>query len=426
MLKNKLILSLFLNFLVMGTGLAQAALQPGSSSTLRLGLRECLERALTNHPLLKAAQARMQGSEELRRYAGVRPNPSITFQTENWRAWQQPLYNFGRDMDIFVYGTQRVETAGKAGLRREVADRQVGVAQAETDLIRRQLQREITRAYWVAVQTQTLLGVIGENRGDLDQLAQYTALRVREGFVAGSELIRVRLEQHTLTAQETLTAQALERAKLDLLKAMGETRFDTRFDLILPDETSAILLLRPLEQLRTEALTKRPELIRLHAEVESARANLKLQHANARTDWEFSAGYKRTGGFNTAIAYVTIPLPLFNKNQGEIGRAAALTSSAEQQLLAEENYVRAEVESAYRSAQKLAEQLKLLQVDFLKQADESRNIALIAYREGATDLYKLLETQRARNEARLLYFRTLQDFQATLTELRLTIGAESK
>ena len=66
-----------------------------------------------------------------------------------------------------------------------------------------------------------------------------------------------------------------------------------------------------------------------------------------------------------------------------------------------------------------------MQRDFLKQADESRNIALIAYREGAADLYKLLETQRARNEARLLYHRTLQELQSALAELALAAGGET-
>jgi outer membrane protein, heavy metal efflux system len=207
---------------------------------------------------------------------------------------------------------------------------------------------------------------------------------------------------------------------------MGETIFELNFRLTAPDGTTSTLMASNLDQLRTEALQKRPELIRLRAKVETERANLKLQHANAKPDWEVSAGYKRTGGYNTYITYVTMPLPFFNQNRAEIGRAAALISSAEQELLAEENYIRAEVETAYRATQSLAARLTEMQRDFLKQADQSRNIALIAYREGATDLYKLLETQRARNEARLLYARTMQEFQSSLTELALVVGKEER
>lgn len=393
-----------------------------SAPPRQLTLSECLERTTANHPALKAAQTRLQGSEEFHRFVGVRPNPTVTLQTENWRAWQQPPFAFERDIDIFVYGSQRVETASKALRRRELAEQQVGVAQSEIEVLRRQLRQEVTRSYWRALQAQTLLEILAENRGDLDQLVQYTATRVREGYVAESELIRVRLEQQTILGQEAATEQGLEMAKLDLLKAMGETSFDTGFRLLAVDDARSPLLAMNVEQLCTEALANRPELARLRAKVEAERANLKLQQANARPDLEFSAGYKRTGGYNTALAYVTVPLPLFNKNRAEIGRATALITSAEQELLAEANYIRAEVEAAQRAAQKLATRLRDLQRDFLKQADDSRNIALIAYREGAMDLYKLLETQRARNEARLLYYRTLQDVQSSLAELALAVG----
>jgi outer membrane protein, heavy metal efflux system len=394
------------------------------STTRQLALSECLERASSRHPLVAAAQARMQGAEEFRKYIGARPNPTVTVQTENWRSWQQPPFSFGRDVDIFIYGTQRLETAGKAIRRRELADQQVLATRSEIEVVRLQLRKEVTRAYWVALQGQTLLEIVTENRHDVDQLVQYTALRVREGYAAESDLIRARLEQQTLIGQEASVALSLERAKLDLLKAMGETRFDIDFRLAAPDLTRSPLPSVELEQLRTEALVKRPELISLRARVETERANLSLQQSNARPDFEVSAGYKRTGGFDTMIGYLTIPLPIFNRNRAEIGRASARVTSAEQELLAEENNVRAEVEVAYRVTQRLGVRLDELQRDLLKQADESRNIALVAYREGAADLYKLLETQRARNEARLLYFRTLHEFQQSLVELNLAIGRE--
>lgn len=393
----------------------------------RLSLAECLEQALANHPLLKAARTRLSGTEEFRRYVGVRPNPTVTLQTENWRAWQQPPFALGPDIDVFVYGTQRLETAGKASRRRELADQQVAVAQSEIEVLRRNLRQEVMRNYWRALQAQTLLEILVENRGDLDQLVQYTGARVREGYAAESELIRARLEQQTLIGQAAAAEQALEVAQLDLLKAMGETHFNTDFRLTAaPGDARTSLLAMNIEKLQTEALRKRPELARLRAKVESERANLKLQQAYGRPDLEVSAGYKRTGGYNTALAYVTVPLPFFNKNRAEVGRAEAMVSSAETELLAEENYIRAEVEVARRTAQKLEARLAELQRDFLRQADESRNIALIAYKEGAMDLYKLLETQRARNEARLLYTRTQQEFQSSLAELALAVGEEKQ
>ena len=396
----------------------------GQGPPRQLDLRECLNRASSQHPLIAAAQARMQGAEEFRKYVGVKPNPTVTVQTENWRVRQQPPLSLGRDLDIFVYGTQRMETGGKATRRRELADQQVIAADTEVEVVRLQLRRDVTRGYWTALQAQTLSEITIENRQDLDQLVQTIALRVREGFAPESELIRARLERQTLIGQELAAAQSLERAKLDLLKAMGETSFNTDFRLALPGQTGAPLLTAGSERLSSEALVKRPELMLLRARVETERANLRLQQASAKPDFEISAGYKRTGGFNTMIGYFTIPLPLFNRNLAEIGRAAAKLVSAEHELRAEENYVRAEIEAAYRAAKGLQERIQEMERDFLKPADESRKIALIAYREGAASLYQMLESQRARNDARLLYFRTRHEFQQALMELDLLIGRE--
>ncbi|MFN0110010.1 MAG: TolC family protein [Blastocatellia bacterium] len=405
---------------------AWAQTNPSLNDPRRLTLDECLTQTLNKHPLLEAAQAQVAGADEVRKFIGVRPNPSLTVQTENWRAWQQPPFSLSHDFDVFVYGTQRVETAGKASRRTELAERQLTQAQTEIEVIRRQLRQEATRRFWTALQSQTLLGIVRENRNDLDGLVQYNTTRLKEGFISEWELIRVRLEQQTLLNQEASVALELERAKLDLLKAMGDTRFDTNFQLTDPNSIASPLLAAELEQLRADALGKRPELVSLRAKIESERANLKLQEANARPDFELSAGYKRTGGLNTALAYVTIPLPLFDKNRAEIGRASAAITSAELQLMAEENYIRAEIEITHRAAKKLAERLGEMQKEFLQRADESRNITLVAYREGAADLYKLLEAQRARNEARLLYHRTELELQLALAELELASGKETR
>lgn len=392
----------------------------------KLSLDDCLAQTLAKHPLLEAARARATGADEARRFVGVRPNPSVTLQTENWRAWQQPPFSFGRDFDVFVYGSQRIETAGKAARRTELAERSLTLAETEIEVLRRQLRQEVIRRFWAALQHQMLLEIVAKNRRDLDELVRFNTERLKEGFVSEWEVIRVRLEQQTLLNQEASVGLELDRARLDLLKAIGDTRFDTNFQLVEPNTTGSPLLAAELEQLRAEAISKRPELVSLRAKIESERANLKLQQAIARPDPEISAGYKRTGGFNTAIAYVTVPLPLFNKNRAEIGRASAAITSAELELLAEENYIRAEVEIAHRAARKLAERLSDMRKDFLLRADESRTIALVAYREGAADLYKLLEAQRARNEARLLFHRTELELQLALAELALAAGKETR
>lgn len=407
-----------------GLALAQPRepIRPGSILTLEA----CLNRSLGSHPLLKAVEIRTEAAEAYARNSHIGPNPTLTLQTENWRIWQSPALSVSRDVDFFLYGSQKIETAGKAARRREFADQQTALSRADTLTLRKQLQHEIVRSYWTALSAQTLLSFTSEYRVDLEQLVRYTDLRVKEGFSAESDAIRARLELQTVEAHQAAASGALERAKLELLKAMGETSFEISFSLVEPDYSPEPLLKASLETLIPEALSNRAEIARLRAKVETERAHLKLQNSLASPDLEFSAGYKRTGGYDTVLASVTIPLAFRNRNRAEIGRSEALLRSAEQELSAEQSYVKAEIQAALNSVQTISRRLETLQQDFLPRAEESRSIALVAYREGVSDLYKLIETQRARNEARLLLFKTSQDFKTALVELMIALGRDIK
>jgi cobalt-zinc-cadmium efflux system outer membrane protein len=394
----------------------------GQTEERVLTLEECWGRAGENHPLLAAAQRRLEGATEVRQYAGLRPNPTLTIQTENWRAWQRPPFVFQNEIEFFVFGTQRWETAGKPGWRRQVAERGVEVAEREVELVRRQLWREVTRRYRLALEAQRMLEIERENQRDLAELVTWTKTRFDEGYLAEWELIRVRLEEQTLRQQILLEEQAYDQARLALLQAIGEPTLRLDFALREPALERSPLLSVPLEELKRESIAQRIELSQLRARLEVERSQLGLQQANARPDWEFSAGYKRTGVFNTLIGYVSVPLPFFQRNQGEIGRAAAAVNATEYELLAQTRYIEAEVEASQRAVKRLEERQREMDRDLLRQADESRSIALTAYREGAAELFKLLEAQRARNEVRRLYQRTRLELQMALAELALIIG----
>lgn len=398
-------------------GLAQSLPAPR-----RIDLNECLERALSKHSLIAAARARVTGAQEMRRYAGLRPNPSLTVQTENWRFTGAPAFTPARDLDLFIYGTQTFETAGKAARRAELAESGVDLAGTEVRAVRWRIQQEVTRSYYRALQAQTALEIVSENRLNLDRLVEYTALRVREGFSAEADLIRARLEQQTIVNAEAAAAQEFERARLELLRVVGEQNFDTDFT-VAADE-ALVASPPPLDLLNREAMERRPDLLALRAKLAQTRAALRLAQAEARPDWDVSFGYKRTGGYNTMIAAVSIPLPIFNRKLGAAGQAAAEVAAIEQELTATENYIRAEIAAAHRAASGLARRIEAMRKDYLPHADDSRAIALVAYREGVNDLYKLLDAQRARNEARLLYFRAKYEFQLALAELSLAAGGE--
>jgi len=113
-----------------------------------------------------------------------------------------------------------------------------------------------------------------------------------------------------------------------------------------------------------------------------------------------------------------------DRNQAGIARAEADRKAADALLDVARSHTIAEVDAAYEAFQTARLQVQTFRDELLNQADESRSIALTAYQEGATELLSLLEAQRTRAEVRQQYFRTLFDYQISVSELELAVGKE--
>lgn len=130
-------------------------------------------------------------------------------------------------------------------------------------------------------------------------------------------------------------------------------------------------------------------------------------------DLAATLGAKRSGGMTSMVAGLSIPLPLFDPNRGEIARATAERDAATFDLAARERTARAELTGAYDAARLLTDQAVQLtrasggRPPFLARADEARRVALGAYREGAVSLLQVIDAARAWNEARVMFYQTL-------------------
>jgi cobalt-zinc-cadmium efflux system outer membrane protein len=158
--------------------------------------------------------------------------------------------------------------------------------------------------------------------------------------------------------------------------------------------------------------------------VAAARAETAYQRALTVRQVGATFGTKRISGVNTMILGVSLPLPLFNQNGGEVQRATGERVAAERELEWTERQALAEVESAYEAARLLGEQVRRLQGKFLGRAEESRRIALAAYTEGAVSLLQVLDASRTLADARLTYYRTVFAQRQSLLELNVAVGSD--
>jgi cobalt-zinc-cadmium efflux system outer membrane protein len=151
---------------------------------------------------------------------------------------------------------------------------------------------------------------------------------------------------------------------------------------------------------------------------------------------DFSAmlGTKQSAGFTSLIAGLSVPLPLFTQNRGEIARATAEQRVAEFELLSTQRTASAELVGAYDAAKILMDRATLLTARqpgsptnapaVLARADESRRIALGAYREGAVPLLSVLDAARAWGDVRIAFYRALFAQHESVLALAAALGLD--
>ena len=384
-----------------------------------LTLDEAVRLYLDRNLDVEAARLAVERTRAEQIGARLRPNPGIAVNAENFRLSGPTPFN--RLYEVSVSYSETIELGGKRRLRTEVADLAVEVAEAElADTLRRGVA-QVKRLYYETVLARENVTVAAENRDAFDRLVTYNLARVEEGAIAEADLIKVRLERVQFHA-------VLKRAELDvrqktiqLVERIGESDYQGW-------SVVGELVLEPvaldLDSLKAAAIESRPRLRMARLDLERAGAQVTLDVARSTPDIMPFVGYKRVASSDTFLFGLSLRLPFRDRNQDGIARAQSERRIAEAELGAVRNRVLAEVESAYAAYEVARDQVVTFQNELLRQADQSQQIALVAYQEGVTELLPLLEAQRTDAEVRRLHSRTLLGYYASLIDLELAVGRE--
>jgi len=392
-------------------------LAPALFAQARLTLADAVSQSLASHPQLAVAGARVSAAEALRLQAGLAPNPRLILQSENTRFPGSPPFAFPEDHDTYAFLAQTFETGGKRSGRVASGTENVRRSELDLQLERQQIASRVSTAYWIAAGAAKNRDLLQNAVLNFDRTVQFHRDRVREGAAPEVDLLRVEVERDRLITLVRTAAQDAERDRIALFREMGKIDFPpvTFADDLEPARTIAAL---PLDRV----LEQRVEMKLAREGVEQARANLRLQQANAKPDPDVHLGYKRTAGADTLYAAVQIPLPVRNRNQGQIEAAIAEIKAAESSAAAMEAAIRSEVESArsdYEARRKLLEDTLRPMRD---HADEVYRIVDAAYREAGTDILRLLDAERTQIETQLIYVRTLSELQQSAVALETAQG----
>ena len=272
-----------------------------------------------------------------------------------------------------------------------------------------------------AQENRDLLKATVEN---FQKIIDYQSAQFNVGAISEQDLMRVRLEGERLKIAANLAVIGATRARVQLLREMGQTDFS---EVLLTEPLDAVTIAIEPMDIR-QVLAQRIEMKVASAAVEEAQARSRLQDVSARPDMNLLYGYKRTQlpdttfGTNTAQAGLQITLPITDRNQGNRAAASAEVRRQQQLLAATEAAVRADYSGALQEYQlrrtEVVETLKPLR----EHARTISEITQAAYAQGGMELLRLLDAERARLDAELAYVQGITEYQQSISNLQAAEG----
>lgn len=384
-----------------------------------VNLQTAIDRALQNSPRIKSAAASVLATEGVRSQSDAWMNPEIGFQAENFSG--DGRYK-GIDSAEITYGvTQVIEVGGKRSGRRAVAEQGVALSRHDQVLTRINVVRDATVAYTNAVAAQEMLTLAEEQKETAGGLYQEVGERVD---AAREPLIQKSKAQITVSTAKFAHERAereLGHAKHVLSNMWGG--HEANFPL---DTSDFFVLTPPMAEAEAETkMDKNPAYTRMESNFAKMQAQYELEKSNAIPDPRINVGVRdlRDTGDQAFIAGISIPIPVFNQNSGNIERARQEVSKAESDTqavrLAMINELHEALETqlnAYRNADNLKKSI-------LPSAEKAFSLSRQGYRTGKFPYLEVLDAQRTLFDVKEQYIAALKEYHIAKAEVdRLTAG----
>ncbi|MCL4716338.1 MAG: TolC family protein [Hyphomonadaceae bacterium] len=384
-----------------------------------LTLDAAIERAVEADPGIRAAAAGVDAARGGVRQARVRPNPELSAEAENFGG-RGDLRGFSGAETTFAL-SQQVEIGGQRSARIRLADRELHGAELDRALRGLDLIRDVQGAYYDALAAQDLVRIAEERVATAEALNTSVARRVaaaRDPLMAGA-----RAEAGLAEARIALTRAQAEAAtaRARLSSFLGG---DDGFSLIPAD----FALPRARDHEHAALGDTSPDIARLAAQRDVSGAAVNVERSIAWQNPTLSFGYRRfeeRNGEGALVAGVSIPLGVFDRNQGAVARARAEQRRAELELEAGRRTLSREYAALERAIATDAAAVQSTEDTVIPQAERALSLAQDGYNRGAFSYLDVLEAQRALSDARQARVEALKSFhtnEAALDRLTARFG----
>ncbi len=418
----------FLSRLCVGL-FATAVLAESGFAQKPLTWQEVRERFEAANPTLRAGQIGLDESKAQEITAFLRPNPNFTLSTDGtqiapYKGVWQPLTGTQFSTNFsYLHERQR-----KRELRQESAQKATGIAISGQADLERTLVFGLRMAFVQTLQEKAILELTKENLAYYDHVLNVNRERFKAGAISRVDLDRLELQRVQYESDLQIAEESLETAKIQLLMLLNDRTPVEHFDVSGPFDFSRQIA--PLGEVRQEALDARPDLRAALQSIEKAKTDHQLAVANGSTDPTLSAWYSYNPSFNnpndhqTLGASVSIPLRIFDRNQGEklrtqldIDRSAKLAEATKAQVFSD-------VDSAYAAVTSTVTLLQPYKDRYLEMASRVRDTIAFSYEHGAASLLDFLSAQAQYRSVQVSYLNLVASYMSAANQLNLAAGRE--
>ena len=400
------------------------------SAAQSLDVAQAVDEALQHNLALFAERSQLTIADAAMIGARLRPNPVVSFSADHLDllGTHFDASNNGGPPEVAWRIDVPFERGGKRDARMALASVVRSVAEAQFADAVRTLRQDVTLACIDVLAAQATRALAADTLRSYEDLVRVNRARVTAGSIAAFDatrsevamlqfratVVRADLEVAAATARLRTLLGRPPGAPLEITDSLANAGAP-----IVPANASA------LEALAMEA---RADLRALELAQARSVADLRLQEALGRVDYTLGAEYRRQQGVagrsNSLGVFVSAPLPIANRNQGEIARAGAEREQAARHIAARKAQIAADVRGAVHEYETTRDLVAGIERDLLKPAAHARDVSAYTYKAGGATLLELLDAQRAFNDTMQSYVDAQASLRRAIGRLNAAVGTE--
>lgn len=391
-----------------------------------ISLDEAIELARHNNPSLQAQRTLIYQNREQEVTANLRPNPALSWDAQYLPIFEPHLFSsdYIDQAAQFDLGIGYLfERGGKRQHRLAAAKASTAVTEAQVLDAERTTVAQTAQQFVTALLAKSTLDFAGHLLDSYQHTVTLSQQQQQNGKMSQGDLLKIQLQALEFQNDVTAARIALRQALNTLRELIGFDSVPRNYDIVGQLQYQAMTL--TLEDLRNRALAARPDLQAARLGVNAAQSQIGLAKANSKQDLSATFDYSHVNASSLAAMYFQIPLPIFNRNQGEVARTYYALSQSQFLEKASEQQVETDVKNAYETLLNSRDILQMYDVGYLEKAQQSLDLAQAAYAHGSASLLDYLDAERSYRSTQLSYRQALASYMTSLEQLRQAVGTRN-